>query len=129
VVKGIVFIDHEVFTKLLRTNYCEFRHVCIGCWTNAYLRNLCPPFLLEGTKDADVARLQSVGGVGRQTQNQNPMLLCEAYKRPGAVRIVAVENEKAIVGGVLETYGGCGSKVFLEPQPTQLLIGPSVRGD
>ena len=57
------------------------------------------------------------------------MLLGKVYERPAAVRIMAVQDKKAIVGGVIQKCRGLRGKILLKPQPTQLLIGPSVGRD
>jgi hypothetical protein len=47
-----------------------------------------------------------------KAQNNDVMILCESYKREGSMAVVAIEDEEAIVTGVVQAGGRRRCKIL-----------------
>jgi hypothetical protein len=80
---------------------------------------------LQQSKNPNVTRLESMGSVWRETEDDDSVLLSITNEGVGAMGIMAIENEETISVGFVSRFGD-RIEVFLHPEHPELLIGPAI---
>ena len=64
--------------------------------------------------------------MGWKTNDHNSMLLCKSHETERSVAVVTIENDKAIISGIVETLGCSRGEILFEPKRTKFLISPAI---